>query len=390
MKRFLLCCAMLMGLYGCNPPQTTSPVTGAPVTAKDSKLPVFTLAWSEYPSWSTFGVADMEGILKGKEGEVSALEQKWGVDIVLTEATYDACIQYYGAKTVDAACLTNMDCLSPAIGRPTTAILPTSTSFGADAVVAVDIAEVQNLKGHAVYGLEKSVSEYVFVRGLQELGENPADYKFAQMDPAAAATALQTNSPNVKAICVWNPFKMQSVETRPGAKVIFDSTKIPGEIIDMVVVGDDSLKRPGGKEFAGCVCEAYYAVCSRMNDSATRNKTLVDLGSKFSNLSAEQMAVVCKETQFYDTPAKGVEVYTSPDLPKIMDRVVGFCVEKQIVDKKPIVGYPSTNLTVESDLKFDPQYMQNLTPKVTASETDNATTLVDIDPTLTPGWVDPR
>ena len=139
---------------------------------KDSGLPTFSLAWSEYPSWSAFGVAHVDKFINGKKGELGSLEEKWQVDVVLHEAEYDACITMYGAGTVDAACLTNMDALNPAIARPSIMILPTSTSHGADACIVVDsINSIHDLKGKKIYGLEKTVSEYCFVRNLEMAGE---------------------------------------------------------------------------------------------------------------------------------------------------------------------------------------------------------------------------
>ncbi|MDP6892871.1 MAG: hypothetical protein QF731_06785, partial [Verrucomicrobiota bacterium] len=95
--------AALIILIGCGGGENT--------TTKE--VPTFSLAWSEYPSWSVFGVADVTGILNGKKGELGPVEEKWGVDIVLKEAEYDPCIGMYGAGQCDAVCITNMDILSP-------------------------------------------------------------------------------------------------------------------------------------------------------------------------------------------------------------------------------------------------------------------------------------
>jgi hypothetical protein len=56
------------------------------------------LAWSEYPSWSVFGVADKEGLLDGKEGAQGSIEKKWNVDIVLNYAEYDPCLTMYRSQ----------------------------------------------------------------------------------------------------------------------------------------------------------------------------------------------------------------------------------------------------------------------------------------------------
>src|ERR1051325_586332 len=50
---------------------------------KEKVVPTFSLAWSEYPSWSVFGVASELGLIDGRQGHQGELEKKWGVDIVL-------------------------------------------------------------------------------------------------------------------------------------------------------------------------------------------------------------------------------------------------------------------------------------------------------------------
>src|SRR5207248_364738 len=52
----------------------------------------FSLAWSEYPSWSTFGVASDLGLINGAAGKLGKIEQKWNVDIRLELLQYDPCI----------------------------------------------------------------------------------------------------------------------------------------------------------------------------------------------------------------------------------------------------------------------------------------------------------
>ena len=199
--------------------------------------PSFSLAWSEYPSWSAFGVADEYKIIDGDKGKLGPVEKKWNVDIELKQADYEPCLVMYGAGQCDAVCITNMDVLNPSLSVPSVAILPTSTSYGADAcIVGPDITDVKQLKGKKVYGLAQTVSEYCFVRNLQKLGENPDDYEFANMDPGAAAVAMQQKQDGFDAIVVWNPFVLETLHRRKDTRVLFDSTAIPGEIVDMVVI----------------------------------------------------------------------------------------------------------------------------------------------------------
>jgi ABC-type nitrate/sulfonate/bicarbonate transport system substrate-binding protein len=270
-----------MSTLGCKP--------ASPPIAETKTLGTFSLAWSEYPSWSVFGVAGDLGWIDKEQGKLGTYEKKWNVDIVLKQADYDPCITLYGSGSVDAVCITNMDILGPADGRASVAILPTSTSNGADACVAVGVRDLEGLKGKTTYGLERSVSQYCFERCLEQKKLSKEDYPFSNMDPAAAATAMQTGDEKVQSIIVWNPFVMQTLRTKTSAKVLFDSSSIPEEIIDMVVVAKDSLGKPGGKNFAMAVIDVYYALNQRMVDERTRNETLVAIGSNFSKLGLEDM-----------------------------------------------------------------------------------------------------
>ncbi len=321
-----------------------------------SNLPTFVLSWSEYPSWSVFGVAHVKNLINGEQGKLGPIEEKWGVDIVLKQADYDGCLAQYNTGQADAVCITNMDILSPSLGRKSVAICPTSTSNGADACIVVGIENAQELRNHKVYGLDLSVSQYCFVRNLQELGENPADHQFSAKGPAEAAVAMQTDPENNRAIMVWNPFVLQTLKKVPGSKVLFDSSTIPGEIVDMVVVAEGSLNRPGGKEFAAAVIDTFYQVSDLIEASGTRDETLLLLAEKFApELTVEDMQTVVQQTAFYKTPDAGIELFTGKQLPETMNKVVAFCVDHGMVDNPPKIAFGAEG---DVNLRFDTTYMQ--------------------------------
>lgn len=357
------CLALAVVLTGCQ--------KGADKKVSDggtAEMPTFTLATSEYPSWSTFIVAGKAGLINPKAGgEPGSLEKKWNVDIVLDVKDYDPCITSFGAGSCDAACLTNMDSLNPSMGRACTMIIPTSTSVGADKVIGVNFTKQrgdevkkseaigQYLANKKVYGLSKSVSEYVFVRGMEKMKISPADCTFVNLEPAPAATALQTGSNDVKVICVWNPFALQTLRTQKSADVLWDSSIIPEEIIDGVVMANDSLKKPGGDRFACCICDTFYEVCKRMNEPKSADQTIKALGEDFSNLSTDDMKTCIKETRFYSTPEAGIKLFTSPEFQTTMKTVVATCEKiKVLADKSPTIGYGDA----KAQLNFDPQYMK--------------------------------
>jgi NitT/TauT family transport system substrate-binding protein len=333
--------------------------------AGQAAAPSFSLAWSEYPSWSVFGVAHVQKLLDGRQGQQGPIEKRWNVDIVLKEAEYDPCLAMYGSGQCDAVCITDMDVLNPATSRPSVIVLPTSTSFGADALIVPNtIPDIKALRGKKVYGLAKSVSEYCFVRNLELLGEKESDYKFSNMDPGAAAVAMQQRQKDIDAIVVWNPFVLETLNKRSDVKVLFDSSRIPNEIIDCVAVAQASLDKPGGKDFACAVIETFYEVNKRLADPATADDTLIALGEKFSHLNLASMKKVVQQTRFYSTPKDGLAVLTGPELPKIMTKVVDFCVSHEITATAPKVGYGTKAEARGVALRFDPSYIKATAEKM--------------------------
>lgn len=344
----IFCLVALMGLsafVGCSNSSTA--------TGDSESSPQFTLAWSEYPSWSVFGVAEEQGLIDGAAGGLGELEKKYNVDIVLNLADYDTCIGQYGANEADAVCITNMDIMGPSLKRASVAVLPTSTSAGADACITVGIDDIAGLKGKTTHGLEKSVSQYCFERVLELKGEDPSEFPFENMDPAAAATAMQTNNADIESIIVWNPFVMQTLRDRKDSKVLFDSSSIEEEIIDMVVVGKDSLTKPGGQRFVYAMMDAFYQVNGMIDGADTRAETLVALGAKFSKLGLEDMEQVVTQTKFYNSVDAGLALMQSNKFQnETMPAVAQFLVDHEMAEDKPTFGFDSEDAQLNFSTKF--------------------------------------
>jgi ABC-type nitrate/sulfonate/bicarbonate transport system substrate-binding protein len=339
-------------------------VLACTLAVRAADAPTFSLAWSEYPSWSVFGVAHELKLIDGAKGKLGPIEKKWNVDIELKEAEYDPCLTMYGAAQCDAVCITTLDALNPSLSRASVVVLPTSTSCGADALIVPNtIKTLKDLRGKKVYGLAKSVSEYCFNRNIEIAGEKLPDFKFTNMDPGAAAVAMQQKQKDIEAIIVWNPFVLETLEKRKDTHVLFDSTTIPNEIIDSVVVAQSSLDKPGGKEFACAVIETFYAVNQRMAAPETRDDTLVALGEKFSHLKLESMKTVVQQTRFFGNPNEALNLMTGPVLKPLTARVVDFCVKQEIVPSAPKVGYGTKAEAPGMALRFDPTYIREATAK---------------------------
>ena len=139
--------------------------------------------------------------------------------------------------------------------------------------------------------------------------------------------------------------------------MLFDSSKIPGEIVDMVTMAQASLDKPKGRDFACAVVETFYEINKRIAAPDTRDDALIALGEKFSHLELEAMKKVVQETRFYSTPEAGLALFTGDELKQTMEKVVAFCVDEEIVEKDPSLSYGTAG---DAALRFDPSFMRKV------------------------------
>ena len=377
----------------------------------------FVHTWSEYPSWSVFGVAseikirmvngrpvlDRNGelIVDARPGYLGYVEKKWKADLVYSMKDYDPCILQYGAGQCDSTCLTNMDILAPSLGVKSVAIMPTSTSYGADAVIVRNhIKTLQDLKQVTSYMLHPSVSTFCWARNLEKRGENEYQYKVANLDPGECEKLMVQGSKDHQAICVWNPFKAVTLRGQPDCHVLadksgpFDSSQIPGEIVDMVHMRADSLAKPGGDRAACAIIESYYLVSQLLADKSCQDEMLVALADRFFDVDPQIMGIAVRETRFYSTPEQGLSLYgggvafpwkknvtntsdlftnngfnpkskevTTDTFQDIMPRVVEFAKKYEILkgDVKLVYGSAKGK---EYNVAFDPQYMKKVAERM--------------------------
>src|SRR5215831_17188271 len=67
-------------------------------------------------------------------------------------------------------------------------------------------------------------------------------------------------------VVTWKPLVSQ-IKKGKGVTSIFDSSKIPGEILDLTVVRTDALNRPdgSGQKFAKALTGAWYEMMTQMS-----------------------------------------------------------------------------------------------------------------------------
>jgi len=142
--------------------------------------------------------------------------------------------------TLDAAGTTMDEALLIAQDLPDIKlILILDVSNGADAVISKpEIASLADLRGKRIGYEASALGAYVLNRTLEHAKLRTEDVKLVSVRADQHESVFREGG--VDAIVTFEPTSSRLLAS--GAKVLFDSTKLPGEIMDVLVVREPSLK----------------------------------------------------------------------------------------------------------------------------------------------------
>ena len=317
----------------------------------------FKICWSIYVGWMPWGYGAEQKI-------VDKWAKKYDLDIEVVQINdYIESINQYTTGEFAACAMTNMDALTiPAAGGvDSTALIVGDFSNGNDGVVLKGYDKLQNIKGQKVNLVELSVSHYLLARGLESVGMSESDVTVVNTSDADMVAVFPTAG--VTSVATWNPL-LSEILTMPGANKVFDSSQIPGEIIDLLVINTDVLKaNPNlGKALTG----AWYEIMATMSDTGQSGiAARTAIGSASGTDLAGYESQLASTKMFYSA-AKAVEFTKSAALKTTMKNVAEFSFAHGLLGEgAPDAGFigietPAGVFGNSGNIKFrfDPSYMQ--------------------------------
>ncbi|MEO0995560.1 MAG: putative urea ABC transporter substrate-binding protein, partial [Pseudomonadota bacterium] len=274
---------------------------------------------------------------------------------------YIESINQYTAGAFDGVSATNMDTLSIPSGGgvDTTALIVGDYSNGNDAVLVKE-GGLADLKGKPVNLVELSVSHYLLARGLDSIGLAERDLA-AVINTSDADMVAAYATPEVEAVVTWNPLVSTILEGGQATNV-FDSSDIPGEIIDLMVVNTEVLE--ANPAFGKAMVGAWYETMALMaaGDEAALTAMAEASGTDLAGYKAQLAS-----TEMFFTPAEAVTFTESAELPTTMVNVAEFLFDKGILGEGAPsadfvgVAYPDGSTTGDANnvkFRFSTEYMQ--------------------------------
>ena len=296
---------------------------GAALPSSAAERTSFNVAWSIYVGWMPWDYADRSGILK-------KWADKYGIKIKLTQVNeYVESINQYTAGTFDACAMTNMDTLTiPAAGGvDSTALIVGDFSNGNDGVVLKGKGKaLTDIKGLKVNLVELSVSHYLLARALESVGMRERDLKVINTSDADIVAAF--SAPATTAVVAWKP-QLSAVLSAPNAQMVFDSSKIPGEILDLMVVKTDVLN--ANPKLGKALIGAWYETLAVMFKNDAAGQAAQTAMAKASGTDLAGFGRQLATTHLFTTPADAYAFVTADGVVKSMDSVRKFSFEHGIL-----------------------------------------------------------
>ena len=262
----------------------------------------FKVCWTIYAGWMPWGYIQESGIMK-------KWADKYDINVEVVQLNdYIEAINQYTAGQFDGCTMTNMDAVSiPAAGGvDSTALIPGDYSDGNDGIILKDGTELADIKGDTVNLVELSVSHYFLARALDSVGLTERDIEVVNTSDADMVAAYGTDQ--VTSVVTWNPMLLEILDTQDGT-LVYDSSKIPGEIIDIMVVNTETLK--DNPDFGKALVGAWFETMALMQSGTPEGEEALTKMASAAGTDLEGYKKQIAATYMFWTPDSMLEFLNS-------------------------------------------------------------------------------
>ena len=316
----------------------------------------FKVAWSIYVGWMPWGYLEDSGIM-----DKWAAKYEIDVEIVQINDYVESIIQY-SAGEFDGVTATNMDTLSISSGGgvDTTALIVGDFSNGNDAIILKGEGSLADLADKPVNLVELSVSHYLLARGLDSVGLAERDLA-SVINTSDADMIAAYSTKDVEAVVTWNPL-VSTILEEPGANKLYDSSDIPGEIIDIMWVNTETLA--ANPNFGKALTGAWYELMTLM---AAGDESALTAMAEASGTDLAGYKAQLASTEMFWEPADAVAFTSDGALKTTMVNVAEFLFDKGILGEGAPsadfvgVAYPDGTTTGDPNnvkMRYDTTFMQ--------------------------------
>ena len=169
-------------------------------------------------------------------------------------------IRAFQNRAIDVVAVTGDEFLRLAVPEPSLkALLVTDFSQGADALIGRrDHGGVPALAGKKVGVEVNAVGVFLLMRALDAAGMKPDQIEIVPLDVDEQVAAFSSGA--VDAVVAFEPNRARILKR--GGQVLFDSSRIPGEIVDLLATREEVLQTRAGDIRA--LLDGWFAARERL------------------------------------------------------------------------------------------------------------------------------
>lgn len=288
------------------------------VACGDPPSPPLSIGTNVWPGYEPMYLARDLGWVSSRDGRMVEFEDSPEVMRALR----------FGA--IDAAALTLDEALRlRAEGVPLRIVLTMDQSNGADVLLArPGIETLADLKGRRI-GVEMgAVGSYLLRRVLDKAGLSRQAVHVVPMDVNAQEEAYRSGK--VDALVTFEPTRTHLIEA--GAHVLFDSSRIPGEIVDVLVVRPEAEARRHRRQLAHII-QAWFRALTYLRQHPQDAAKRMALRLK---LTPKEVLAACGRLKFPDMHENLSLMQGSPaPLDKTAERMATVMLERNLIPRQP-------------------------------------------------------
>ncbi len=305
---------------------------GDGVTGENQTNPIAPLSLAVAPdevAWMPWYFAEEKGLFNSSQIPY---------DLKLISDTYQATIEKFISKEVDAVAISNIDAVAQIVRQNIKAdvILITNTHYGNDAILLHEGAD-QNLRGKKLSLVQDSARHYLLDRYL---GRHQIPY-----DTVKIINTAEVDIPNkminkeVYGVVTKNP-NLYNLIHSSSVKEVFDSSNIPNEIFDLIIVHRETLV--DHPEFADVLLKAWFSVMKKLQGN--RKGLVLDELATLAQMSRQDYDEQLRSSPLNDTPMKAMQAIRNRRILRKSMRILRYFVERHALNgNKPFnswVSYP--------------------------------------------------
>lgn len=318
----------------------------------------FKVCWSIYVGWMPWGYGDEQKI-------IDKWAKKYDIEIDVVQINdYIESINQYTAGQFDACSMTNMDALTiPAAGGvDSTALIVGDFSDGNDGVVLKgENKTLKDIEGQRVNLVELSVSHYLLARALETVDLSERDIQVVNTSDADLVAVWNTG--DVTSVVTWNPL-LNEILNQPSSNLVFDSSQIPGEIMDLLVVNTETLEQH--PELGKALVGAWYEIMGVMKDDDAEGIAARTAMGEASGTDLAGYEAQLDKTRMFYAPESALELVNSDELLSTMQKVAEFSFKHGLLGAgapdASFIGVTGPKGTYGNSnnikLRFDTRFMQ--------------------------------